>query len=339
MTYESAKDLLLAARDRASSDPVRISIRELLGCFDARARGAVVVAKISAALSDSGLTSSPSFTKGYIDNHVTLVPAPAGAAAEPEDAFQEQFLRVHTLRSAHQDVAFVAPNQPIEQAQTLMALNDFSQLAVLASDRADPMVISWESIGRARLNGDPTEVRHAAAEAICVAPTANVLQVLSTIADRGFVFVRQHKKLVGLVTAADVTHEFGELASPFFLLGEIERRLRAAVDAEFQVGELRAVRNPSDSRDVQTSGDLSFGELQRVIQPVASWERLGWRLHRSTFLKRIDEVRLIRNSFMHFSSDLPSPDDIKKLKMTVEILRGLTPDTHVDSSDDPRKTT
>ena len=104
MTSEKGEDpfgeLLTDALARATSDPVQITVRALIGHLGARARGAVVVKRISERLSAAGLTTKPDFTVGSVDNTVTLVAAPSGKPIEHEDPFQEQFLRVHTLRSA-----------------------------------------------------------------------------------------------------------------------------------------------------------------------------------------------------------------------------------------------
>jgi len=329
MASEKSKDpfgeLLTDALARATSDPVQITVRALIGYLGARARGAVVVKRISERLSAAGLTTKPDFTVGSVDNTVTLVAAPSGKPIEHEDPFQEQFLRVHTLRSARNPVTSVAPNHSVRHAQTIMAMNDFSQLAVCATPRVEPQAISWESIGRARIGGEVDDVRNASVPAVSVAPTDDLLPLLPRIAEAGFVFVREHNYLVGVITATDVTEEFADLAGPFFLLGEIERRLRSATGDAFTIDEVAAIRDPSDSREVGSAADLSFGELQRLIEKPDWFNRLRWDLDRVAFLERVGVVRDIRNSFMHFSSDLPSREDVAMLRQTSELLKTLTP--------------
>jgi len=302
--YKNLDELFTDANDRASSDPVQITIRRLMSHFGAAGRGAKVVKTIGDRLAQENLTTKPDFTLGYIDTTVTLVRAPSGTAVEPADSFQELFLRVNTLRCAKKTVTTVTPNHTIQRAQTLMATNEFSQLAVCSTLRSEPRLVSWESIGRASARGTMTEVRQAAVAALSVRPSDDLLPLLSRIATDGVVFVRTDNVLTGIITAADITEEFENLAGPFFLIGDIERGLRVAVDS--------------------TSEDLTFGELQRLIDIPGNWDRLNWDLDRVIFLERIDEVRKIRNSFMHFSSDLPSDEDVNKLRLTARLLQSMT---------------
>ncbi len=322
--YKNLDELFTDANDRASSDPVQITIRRLMSHFGAAGRGAKVVKTIGDRLAQENLTTKPDFTLGYIDTTVTLVRAPSGTAVEPADSFQELFLRVNTLRCAKKTVTTVTPNHTIQRAQTLMATNEFSQLAVCSTLRSEPRLVSWESIGRASARGTMTEVRQAAVAALSVRPSDDLLPLLSRIATDGVVFVRTDNVLTGIITAADITEEFENLAGPFFLIGDIERGLRVAVDSTFTPDELLAVREPEDRREVTTSEDLTFGELQRLIDIPGNWDRLNWDLDRVIFLERIDEVRKIRNSFMHFSSDLPSDEDVNKLRLTARLLQSMT---------------
>jgi restriction system protein len=47
-------------------------------------------------------------------------------------------------------------------------------------------------------------------------------------------------RVTGIVTAADLTRQFGNLARPFVLIEEIESRPRSHVGKAFTVDELRA---------------------------------------------------------------------------------------------------
>lgn len=325
--FRDLDELIVAAQDRAGSDPVHLPARELIGYFGARARGARVNRRVRDRLQAAGLRTDPDFSVGNIDGHVSLVRPTTDRSAEPADEFQVKFLRVHTLSSATQTVVWIKPQESIEKARTLMALNDFSQLAVCPTLRADVQAVSWESIGRALLREEVKEARHAAVHAEVVKLGDDLLPLLPKIASAGYVFVRDEtNQLCGIVTAADVTYEFGALAGPFFLLGEIERRLRVAVDRAFEPGELLGMVDPDDRRDVETSEDLSFGELKRLIEHPERWDKLGWPVDRPLFLARIEDIRAIRNSLMHFSSDLPSEEDVDKMQTLLTLLKDLVGD-------------
>jgi len=42
------------------------------------------------------------------------------------------------------------------------------------------------------------------------------------------------------------------------------------------------------------------------------------------FLSRLGEIRDLRNGVMHFSSDLPSAQDVEKMTHFLDLLRAIT---------------
>lgn len=348
----SKDSFLREARERASSDPISTTIRELLGNWRARGRGHRVVAQIRADLMAAGLHTVPDFGVGHIDNTVRLLPHATSPARtdghhgevkpypavltnsgqgdldigdEPE---RDQFLRVDSLRCAAQPILSIAPDKPIEAAMTEMALRDYSQLAVFSSPRTLRGAVTWESIGRMRLTSEVRTVQEATVAAVTVRMSEDLLPLLPSIATAGFVLIADvDRSIVGIITAADVTDEFGALAEPFFLLGDIERRLRSWIRAAaFSVEDYAAVRHEGDGgRQIEAPEDLTLGEVERLLQDPKNWERMGWRIDRRTFLVRLGEVREIRNALMHFSSDLPSAADVAAMRHMAELLRGAKP--------------
>ena len=323
--WRSSKDLIAAARDRAGDDPVAITVRDLLTLWNAQARGAIVLQNIRRDLDKAGLLTEPDFANGYIDNHVRLVRAPKGSSAEPIAA-QEVALKVGNLAAASRPVLSVKPDASLAQAQTLMILHDYSQLAVASTPRSVQGAITWESIGRRSVSRDLVCARDALVPAEEVEYDNDLLPLLPRIASAGYVFVRgQDKTLSGIVTAADVTVEFDALASPFFLLGEIERRLRLVLE-QIPLETLDELRDPADaSRSVTSAEDLLLGEISRLLQRPDVWELLKWRADRATFIAFMDEVRALRNRLMHFSPDLPSEAEVSQMRNMLAFLKAVTP--------------
>jgi restriction system protein len=324
--WRSSKELIAAARDRAGDDPVALTVRQLLRLWHAQARGAVVVRNIRRDLERAGLVTDPDFASGYIDNHVRLIQAPEDTTAEPVAA-QEVSLKVGHLRAASQEVLAVRPDDSLARAQTLMVLNDYSQLAVASTPRSVQGAITWESIGRKSISKELTCARDATVPAEEVEFDQDLLPLLPRVADAGYVLVRgRDRKLSGIITAADVTVEFDALASPFFLLGEIERRLRVVIDEHFQPQELSNYREPSDTgRPIEGAEDLSLGEISRLLEKPDVWDRLHWRADRVTFTNSMDEVRSVRNRLMHFSPDLPSELEVEQMRNMLGFLKAVTP--------------
>jgi hypothetical protein len=50
------------------------------------------------------------------------------------------------------------------------------------------------------------------------------------------------------------------------------------------------------------------------------WEKLGWPLDRATVVKRLDELRGIRNDVMHFNPDPLPQDAVEKLRNALKLL-------------------
>ena len=187
--------------------------------------------------------------------------------------------------------------------------------------------ISWESIARATLyRGPPAYVRDALIQSpVVVQDNEPLLEHVRTIADAGFVFVRDRQnRLKGIVTAADLSDQFAALANPFLLIGEIERWLRVAVDSVCTPDELAGLLDPDDpDRQIEAAQNLTFGEYVRVFQDPDMWVRFGWKADRQIFTSLLDEVRSIRNSIMHFSPDPLEHVQLFKLRSMLRWIRTL----------------
>ncbi len=256
--------------------------------------------------------------------------SPAKAAVtRPEDAeieFQKPFeVTIGTLPSAGSGLEMVRPQTSILEAIGLMESRDFSQLGV-GSGRELKGSISWEDVTRARYRSESELVQHAMAEnPIEVSFSEPLLQHVATIARKGFVFVRgKDNLLTGIVTSADLSVRFEELATPFLLIGQIEGWLRETLDWAFSTEQLgAAVDDDSDDREVESAKDLTFGEYLRLLQQPDNWNQVGWDAHRSVFCDHLDEVREIRNEVMHFSPDPISGEQITKIANLLQWIQRI----------------
>ena len=96
--------------------------------------------------------------------------------------------------------------------------------------------VSWESIGKAQIATEDPCLADTIAPATVVDHDALLLEQIAVIYDRGFVFVQNadRSRVSGIVTAADLTRQFGNLARPFVLIEEAENRLRRRVGEVLQ---------------------------------------------------------------------------------------------------------
>ncbi len=322
---------------QAQSAPVRATIRELISHWGAKRRGVWNVEQITRTLRQEGLEVIPPLSDGLIDDIVLIRVAPpdprasaSGASGEDDDANdtsrREVALRVDQIPSAAAGVKSIKTQDTLLTAESEMMRYDYSQLAVMDTPHSRPQAVSWESISRARVRNRDAEL----ADALIARPTvvpmdADLLAVVPTVTAAGFVFVEdRNRTLSGIVTPADLSDKFVELARPFLMLGEIERLMRLAIDRHFDAEHLAAVAEADDDVDVGVDG-LTFGGYLRLLEEPSRWERLGWNVERKVFIEALDELRMIRNEVMHFSPDPLGASELTKLQRFIEWVRVLEP--------------
>ncbi|WP_245225014.1 CBS domain-containing protein [Streptomyces smyrnaeus] len=330
---------LKRARELADAGmPQTLTVREFVGWWGALRRGYLITKQIEAELANHSLTTLPSFEKVHFDSTVQLITtAPSEEGGAGEDASPSQLtaenpalddedepetgLTVGNLPSALSEVVSVPPDATYEQAITLMVINDYSQLPVI-SGRNLRGAVSWKSIARARHAKPDAGFSDAIVPAHEVPYGHDLIDILPALAEFEFVLVRdQTQKIAGIVTASDVAAAYGSLASPFFLIGELDQRLRRIIMRKFELTEVQDQCDRQGQRGISSFDDLSIGDYQRVLENPTLWEKLGWPLDRTVFGKRLGEIRVIRNDLMHFNPD-PLPDDtIQKIRNMINLLR------------------
>lgn len=323
-------ELLKEARHRADAkDPVEISVRDLLAIWDAKARGTRINQRIEADLANHGLATSPSFRKVTLDATVHLITASQEAettGSTPADVDEEDELdvglTVGNLPSALNGVESVPPTATFDQAITIMALNGYSQLAVLTGRHTLRGAVTWQSIAYTRHANPCAPFVDAIVPAHEARYDQELIDLLPDLQVWDFVFVRDERNAIaGIVTTADVVRAYGELATPFFLIGELDQALRQLIAKTFTLSEVTPLCDPDGSRPVSSFDDLDMGDYQRVLENPDRWTKLGWPLDRVTFINRLDELRVIRNNVTHFNPD-PIPDDaVEKLRYILKLLR------------------
>lgn len=311
-------DRLRQARRLADDrTPERVSVRELLALWGATDRGDQVT-QIEADLANHGLVTSPSFRAVTLDTTVSLTTPPdeteTPTPTEPKDDDQPVVedeggdlnvrLTVGNLTPLC-GVAHVGNHSTIDEAITMMDLNDYSQLAVVNGPRNLRGAVTWRSIAQAAYQNPDANVADATILAEAVSYDRDLFEILPTLRQRQFVFVLDESRAIkGIVTTADVAQRFGEMATPFFQLGEVDQTLRWVVARTFDIQTV----NQLCDRTFASYDQLSMGDYLRVLENKEAWEILGWRLDRAYFISWLEEIRHIRNKVMHFHPD-PLPED------------------------------
>jgi CBS domain-containing protein len=339
------------AKQVLQGNKVSETVRTILSWnWGAERRGRWKVREIREALDRHGLDTVPNFQFAYIDGPVTFVPKvkkppeelqPSEKAAEPDLAsqpgavaaeaaathvFGDPTYRIGKLASANRPPISVAPDAPISEAITIMLQHDFSQLPVMTSERDVKGLVTWKSIGsRFALGREGRFVREFMDHHNEMSADASLFSAINLIAQEESVLVRDSSnKISGIVTASDLTLQFGQLGEPFLVLGEIENHIRGIIDGKFTKQELEAVRDPGDStREIHDVSDLTFGEYLRLLEDPTRWDKLNLRIDRKAFTKDLDEIRRIRNDVMHFDPDGIGEDDLATLRRFVQFLQRL----------------
>jgi CBS domain-containing protein len=335
-----------AQKDVAAGTEVKTTVRLLLAAFGGQRRRANLVESIRDDLAKAGLVTIPDFTSTWIDAEIAIVAAPqdpppadAGAAvaaeaaaeaaaqsvAEPKEAMQ----LIRMLSAANREVFSVKPQDTLELAVTLMLAHDFSQLPVMTGPRDLKGVVSWKSIGgRLAQRTNLLTVADAMEPGIVVKETDSLFEATALIISNDFVFVASStdNRIVGIVTATDLSEQFQTLSEPFLLIGQIENQIRNLMHGRFDLETLKAACNDNDpERKARVLGvaNLNFGEYMRILEVEANWVKLNFVADRVTFIKEMDKVREIRNDVMHFDPDGIEDDQFVQLRKFSNFLTRL----------------
>src|SRR5260370_29731839 len=160
---EDVRHFLKDAAARRESDLVESPVREPIAKWGYQRRRIWTVSQVTRDLDEMGLTTDPPFGQEYLDSAVKLVPhrlIPPGTDAVEETKSEhlprraeppEVALTVGSLRSAGRGVCSITPETPLLEAESLMMVNDYSQLAVMVVSLSLKGAITRESIAQASL--------------------------------------------------------------------------------------------------------------------------------------------------------------------------------------------
>ncbi|MGW1144660.1 restriction system modified-DNA reader domain-containing protein [Streptomyces sp. NPDC002454] len=335
-TATQRHELLQRARQAADDQrPQSLSVRELLGWWGASSRG-LIRDQMETDLGNHGLITSPNFEQVGLDAVVelkTAIPEVDGGGQEaaaddstpgaPDYAARarEPGPTVGTIASAMGGVTTIAKGEDLDAAVTTMLLNDFSQLPVMSGKHHVVGAVTWKSIAQARHRDPGCTLADALVKPSEVRYDHELIDVLLVLAASDFVLVRgPHNDVVGIVTVSDVALAYGSLASPFLLVGELDQRLRTLISDRFDISEVAEVCG-RNGRQPASHNALTFGDYVSVLRNEQCWQQLRWPLDQKMFVRRLDEIRKVRNDLMHFNPDPIPPLAVDQIRAVIDILR------------------
>ena len=327
------------------------TVRTLLSWFGAERRGYWKVREIQRALNKLKLTTEPYFEDAWIDASIAfLVKSKAKGIVSPQDTAKANDnsgqalepagppvpnrhtdgksgrVRIGMLAAANRAPLCVSPDTEISEAITLMLQHDYSQLPVTTTERDVKGLFSWKSLGsRLALGRVCKKVSESMEPASEIGQGASLFEAVPQIVEHQCILVRDAtRKLVGIVTTADLSLQFAQLGEPFLLLGQIENHIRGLIADKYTVAELRAVRDPADhEREIEDVSDLTLGEYVRLLENPKRWENLALRVDRKTFVEELRKINKIRNDVMHFDPDGVGTEDLTTIRKFARFLDDL----------------
>ncbi len=334
----------------------RIPLTNLMSTFDIRFRNDQAILHIEQALKDVGLSTLPYFATCGSQSEIHIVPletvGPHPSPSEDDEQEDEaglrpgslphQSFRIGDLPCAHAGVDSVTSASDLTAATYIMHTKNFSQVPVMEDRYTVPGVVTWRSVAKMYAMGEEVSLANALVEDPPVVHAHDdFFSVLPTICEHGYVLVREgNGRISGIVTATDITQRFDVTAWPFFVVGEIEFRLRKCLGAKLGEDAIRAVQQ--NDRKTGNIADLMFGQYVTLLDgdqrskaghrkdalcaaADENWQALGWSgVNRVQFVHQLDRVRDIRNQIAHFDPEPLSPQRSEELRQFVGLLRQLT---------------
>lgn len=326
MTAE-AEDFLRNAAERAPGSYVETSPIDLcLLCTGNPVRSQSTIPDVRTLLTRFGLRTEPDFAGGDGDTTIRLVPAgteppaPPPPPPRPEQITLPQVApEVRELPSARAGLESVPPGTPARVARDRMIRYGYHHLAVLSQPTVCVGMVTLESIASADRGDGALTVDDAVIGVPPVRLGDNLFDIVETVERIGCVFVLDDRgRYCGEVTAEQVTAYLVGVVEPFYVIGEIERRLRRRINDCLLPDDYKLVnkKNPPPNAD-----RLMFGEYRRLLDSDEVFARLHWPWDRTDFMARLARVNKIRNSVMHFNRHRIPDDELQDLREFCRLLR------------------
>lgn len=304
-------------------------------------RGWRVVEAVNKMLDEYEVLCEPEFASAWFYGEIEIKPKPKVSTGKQENDSEETdpTPRLSLLKAANLNkvkeagegngLISVTKNTSLTEAITLLIMNDFSQLPVLAGPRDVEGIISWKSIGRAISLGKTCLIVSDCKDEVDILNYDEPLfNAVSIVLKKDFVLVRQKDKTIsGIVTVTDIGEQFIAMAEPFLIIEQIENHIRKLLDQKFSTDELNFSSSEASgekSKAINSLSDLTFGQYVKILEDPKKFEKLNLKIDRKLIVKQLDEVRKIRNDVMHFDPDGITSQNLELLRQTVTFLHTLT---------------
>ncbi|KAA0087067.1 CBS domain-containing protein [Mycolicibacterium sp. P9-64] len=279
--------------------PRTVSVKKFLALWGYKKRGAHILRVINGELSRRGLVTSPDIALAdYYGEIEVLYQHDLSGRPEVEIGWP-----VSSVLDPERELVVVGPDESLSRVETLMIINDFSQIPVMNKSRRELHgSVTWQSIARWQGDKSGATARHVMDKDRPTARSSDSLLLhINRIIENEFLYIQDPTGLyVGILTSTDLAEGFLATAGPFIKIGEIENRLRALVDHLPLPAIQQAAEFTGATRAIETAVDLSFGQYVVILGKEENWAQLGIPFDRKTLVENLREVNAARNDVMHF---------------------------------------
>ena len=252
--------------------------------------------------------------------------SPRGDGTESYFADDPTF-RIGSLPAARKRLIAIGKDDSLIMAVTLMLRHDFSQLPVMQGGREVRGVISWKSIGsKLALGTARGSVKDFSEDVHIIDGNRTLFEAIPTIVEAGYVLVRdqQDRRIIGIMTASDLSLQFQELSEPFLLLKEIELHIRTFLREKLVTADFDILKSqPPSNRQIEDVDELTMSQYIALFCNEDIWNKLDLKIDRREFASLLEKVRAIRNEVMHFDRDPMTRDELNVLKQGARFMQSL----------------
>lgn len=217
----------------------------------------------------------------------------------------------------------------LERAETLLLMNNYSQLPVVTGRNKIEGYISWQTIHSALLHGTKgTSVEDFYSTDYHTFPiSSTILDILQEIERNEFVMLYDEKDCIcAILTASDFTKQYMQLVQPFILLYEFEKSLRCLLSGVLLEEDIKTILQPENCPNTNHIHieDLTLGQYCLWIEQDNNFDKLQLpNTNREAFLHQIGVIREIRNKVMHFRTIGLCSSEMNILRNTVRYMRAI----------------
>lgn len=307
---------------------VKMSKRDFIWLFDYyEKRTSGNVWRINEYLEQEKIEVVPNFQNGWIDHEIEIREITKVKIINNNKSEEEfdPISRLSILPAASKTPISITKESDLIKAHHLMWKNNFSQLPVMNSNREVSGLISWESIAKGLIaQKKSTRVKDfMTTDFKIVNHDRPLFEAIKDVFKHGVIFVNDIDNTIkGPVTTFDINEEYIEQIEPYVLLEQIENFIRLFLHDKIIPKDLRSViKEPDDSRKIESIADLTFGEYILILENDEFWNILNLPFVKSDFVKDLHEIRKIRNKVMHFNFEGSNKNDLELLKKTSNFLK------------------